>query len=605
MVRAAQRAWGIVCVAGGSLLVYCTASSAISLDKEGDIKLGVRTYVNVRIGTEATDSTENLVSKSDTFPFSGAAHLRQNRAFIEAELDHDLSRLVKERVGPLALINYLPFRIKGFKYHLTYRGEYDGVYDWGPREYSTAAQYYDLPGNPIPAPHPPCQASPVNSPEQCNLQVDVYGARHGLRQTASVRNTLFQAYVEGEVGGLFIRFGRQLLVWGETDGFRLLDNINPLDNSFGGFLISLDERRVPLDMLRLQYYTGNLGPLTDSFIEMYGAIDDKVGFSPGIPQGSPWALPNLGAPTATLLTFIETPSRTFNDIRGGGRFVWNMFDATFSLAHYYTYVDTPAVQFFVEPKFPLVTFPNGFSAQAFQTAPLVQISGATTTFALPSLYAVVRSELAYFKGEPRFRQSQLDPFVYHYYDDNLMRIPATPPQLREARVTGGRSVGDSINYVLGFDKNQWIRMLNSNQTFFFSTQLFYKHLKGAVKRQPIPGRPVEQGEVLPVPERYWEPPGVRGLGKVEPQYVRQATDQFLQTFFVGTSYRSGTINPGFTFFYDWSGAVLYQPSISFSRDPFRFVIDCSIIDAHELKGNSGVSLYRDRDNVQFRFEYVI
>ena len=38
--------------------------------------------------------------------------------------------------------------------------------------------------------------------------------------------------------------------WGETDIFRLLDNINPLDDSFGGFFIALDERRMPIEMVR-------------------------------------------------------------------------------------------------------------------------------------------------------------------------------------------------------------------------------------------------------------------------------------------------------------------------------------------------------------------
>ena len=68
---------------------------------------------------------------------------------------------------------------------------------------------------------------------------------------------------------------------------------------------------------------------------------------------------------------------------------------------------------------------------------------------------------------------------------------------------------------------------------------------------------------------------------------------------------SGQVNPAFLFFYDWGGAFVYQPSITFVRDPFRLAIDFSIIDAHTLKGGSGVSLLKDRDNIQFRFEYVI
>ena len=47
------------------------------------------------------------------------------------------------------------------------------------------------------------------------------------------------------LAGVFVRFGRQNLVWGETDVFRLLDNINPTDSSFGGFFIDSGQAGVP------------------------------------------------------------------------------------------------------------------------------------------------------------------------------------------------------------------------------------------------------------------------------------------------------------------------------------------------------------------------
>ena len=165
-----------------------------------------------------------------------------------------------------------------------------------------------------------------------------------------LRNRLFQAYVEADVGKLFLRFGRQILAWGETDVFRLLDNINPLDNSFGGFLVPLDERRVPLDMLRASYSIGAIPgtPFFETFLEGFAAIDNKVGYSPGIPIGSPWSLPNF-VPSATQLTLTQTPSRTFEDIRGGMQLKFMasvplIETATFGLAHYYTYLDNPAVR---------------------------------------------------------------------------------------------------------------------------------------------------------------------------------------------------------------------------------------------------------------------
>jgi hypothetical protein len=641
------------------------------------MKLGVRTYVNARIGTESTDSTYDNVGdvvralpdgdpqkqalqgidqtlayrKSRTFPYSPAGHLRQNRFFAEVELKHDLSRLQKEGFGPLALLNQLPFKVRNLGYGITFRGEYDGLYDWGPSEFRTHDQWRlcdDVhQGNP-------------NDPRGClgdnpatGAFVDVPSKRRELRDNASSRFRLFQAYIDADLGSnLWMRFGRQILSWGETDAFRLLDNINPIDSSFGGFLISLDERRVPLDMLRLQYRIGDIGPAYDTFVEVYGAIDSGVGYSPGTPQGSPWTFPNTGVPSATTQSQITEPSRTFKDVRGGGRFVFNIGDGTYSLAHYYTWWDIPQVQtnilptFPIDPRFdpqgPLNSFDSIYSVRAYQTKQMVQVTGGSLTYALPELYSILRSEFAYFKDEPRFSQSQLDPFIYHYFRSgpNGEFQPISPSALRNAcapvtqhyqhqiesgvdiskrpilpngaynddcRLTGGTRRGDSLNMAFGIDINQFIRFLNPGQTFFISTQFFYKHLFGAIDRKAIPGRIPMEGEVLPVTEADFivAQGGLSPFGAVEPALIKQPTDTFLHTLFITTAYRSGTINPAFVAFYDWGGALVWQPSVTFIYDPFRFSVDYSILQAGTLKAGSGVSLLRDRDSIQFRVEYVI
>ncbi|MBI1818631.1 MAG: hypothetical protein HYR72_26915 [Deltaproteobacteria bacterium] len=594
-----------------TLIGLPTRTQAVSLDKDGDLKLGVRTYVNARVGTQDTSkSVIPGVATTETFPFSASGHVRQNRAYIEAELDHDLSRLVKEGVGPFEMLHYLPFTIRDLKQHATFRGEYDGVYDFGPREYSTADQFTtgaggNIADNPIPLGSEPCPPGVAPNGRDCQRVVDAPAARRHLRQVASNRERLFQATLEGSVGNLFVRFGRQIWSWGETDGFRLLDQINPIDSSFGGFLISLDERRVPLDMLRMEYRIGDFGPVTEMAFHAYGAIDNKVGFSPGTPAGSPWTLPNLGKPSATTLTIQNTPARTFNHIRGGGRLYWTMFDATFSAAHYYTYFDVPALQVNVQRTFPAgkdATAPDGYSAHANLTAPLVQVSGLSTTFAVEKLYSVIRSEIAYFNSEPRFTQEGLDPFIFH----GIGAQGTNPITGKPGATTGGRDLGQSLNYVLGADVNQYIRFLNPNQTFFFSTQVFYKYLINAAPTKTIPGSSILSGEVLPVPQKnQFISANGASLGNVDPVFVRQDTNQILQTLFIGTSYRSGTVNPGFLFFYDWSGSFVYQPSIEYTHDPWRFSMSYSVIDAGTLKGNSGVSLLRDRDNVLFQFEYAI
>jgi hypothetical protein len=645
------------------VLAVASAAYGVSLDEKGDIKLGVRAYTAARVATQNTDQqicygtgasykcgTQNAINpnmpednqslRSLTFPVSAAGHLRQNRFYVEAELDHNLQRLLDEGWGPLTLLNELPFKFRKFKYHLTFRGEADGIYDYGPAEYRTAYQYFN----------------PVLVPTFSGHSANIGEARQRLRKLSVHRERLFQAYLETQVEELFIRVGRQILSWGETDVFRLLDNINPLDSSFGGFLVPLDERRVPLDMLLLNYAIGDLGPFWEVFVEAYAAIDDAVGFEPGTPAGSPWALPNLGAPSATLVTFRQTPRRTIEDTRGGVRLnfaapIPGIQEANFTIAHYYTYLDIPEVQTLVTTAFPLsnVTngplgpfmqpngFQGGFLAIAEQSAPRVQITGASTNFYVPINIAralalsgqpTIRAELAYFAGEPRQSQSQLDPFLFAqggcrgpYKPGIVSQVQPGSPYLPSGGqlCRGGRRYGDSWNFVLGMDTNQFIRWLNPNQSFFITMQFFYKHLNGAVDRALIPGRrvvPVYEGEVLPVPRYNISNPLV--TTPAQPVLIQQPTDQFLNTLVLFTSYLSGQVNPSLTLAYDWSGAfggdnsatpnggsLLVQPQLTLSRDPFRFSFSYSLLYARHLKGASGISLLRDRDNVLFQLEYVL
>jgi hypothetical protein len=639
-----RAAIGPVLLATGLVLGMARTVYGAALDENGEITLGVRAYTAARVGSQDTDISiidgtalhNRQTFRSLTFPVSAAGHLRQNRFFVEAELKQRLDRLIQQGFGPLALLNDLPFTLRNVSYDLVYRGEYEGVYDYGPAEYSTAFQY----------------TNETLIPPFNNKTINVLQTRRSLRNTAVERQRLFQAFVEADAGPLFLRFGRQILAWGETDVFRLLDNINPIDNSFGGFLVPLDERRVPLDMLRSSYHIPEIPklPFYEMFLEGFAAIDNAVSIDPGIPNGSPWQLPNL-LPNATLLTTKDIPPTTVAHTRGGVQLKFSapipvIEEASFGIAHYYTYLDVPTLQTFVSPSFPVaINNPdnpddrrNGFLAVAKQAVPTTQITGASSTFLIPadivrhiglSGEPVIRSELAYFRNEARFTQATLDPFVYGIGGCSSGAVtsgglctgnvacktfdPVTH-KCTQLVATGPRT-GDSWNFVLGIDLNQFIRPLNPNQSFFISTQFFYKHLNGAQKREPIPnigpripGQPqLFNGEVLPVPA-YNQSPDSRGIGRngaVESVFVHNPIDQYLQTLLIATSYYSGQVVPAIGVFYDWSGSFVAQPQITFSRDPFRFTTSYSYLAANSLKGASGISLLHDRDNFLFQFEYVL
>lgn len=52
----------------------------------------------------------------------------------------------------------------------------------------------------------------------------------------------------------FVRFGKQIVVWGETDGFRLMDQINPADGRRGLTDVEFETTILPIYLLRVEHY---------------------------------------------------------------------------------------------------------------------------------------------------------------------------------------------------------------------------------------------------------------------------------------------------------------------------------------------------------------
>src|SRR2546428_4327207 len=74
-------------------------------------------------------------------------------------------------------------------------------------------------------------------------------------------------YVSPSPPPVSLRLGRQQVTWGETDNFRALDIINPLDLRWHWSREPWEDIRIPLWMARAIYDIGKLGPLEESFVE--------------------------------------------------------------------------------------------------------------------------------------------------------------------------------------------------------------------------------------------------------------------------------------------------------------------------------------------------
>ena len=577
---------------GGLLGLQAGPAWAIFLDADESLRFSGRVYNRTAFSVErASDNTRLQTPYNDW-------NMLQNRTLIQGELSHDLTRLVAgNATGVLAPLQALfaPLRVleaDTLDYFVTYRGEYDGVWDYGPAVFRERFPLLTDCGTPTKAKH--------SHPRR------FADCRHAdPRQRLRHRHRLFEAYVNYAHGPLFLRIGRQNLSWGETDVFRLLDQINPLDAGFGGFLISLDERRVPLDMARVVYGFGGVGPLSELNLEGFMVFDDKI--AAPVPTGSPWSTPNTpGVPGR-----IKKPSKNFVDARGGGRLVGVWGEFMFSLAHYATYLDTPTLRIVTPTNRPLNLGAFETAVQADETArfladnfqahvlyPKVQISGGTLTFSVPRFSSIIRSEFAYFHDEPFFHNSASDQILGPALTGDITpgyQQVGTDPGTGQARLRyrSKASRSDVVRWSLGIDITRYISLLNPNQSFLISSQIFGRHI---LDFNDTPVSDVSDSFGF----GHFAAP-IKDPNRDNNTFVNIDQHQFIQTLLVSTAYFSGAVEPKLIFLYDWQGSWLVQPGITFIRDPFRLTVQYNYMDGQY----NGIGFLRDRDNVIIQLEAVI
>src|SRR5437763_16805068 len=129
MTTATRRHARRVLLASLVLTLVARPARARTPDDRGEMRLGLRAYTAARIGTQKMGGSDDPLS----FPHSAAGHLRQHRYFLELKLDHDVRRLAKTGWGLARLFDWIDPNT--LKYSLQYRGEGEGIYDYGPDEF--------------------------------------------------------------------------------------------------------------------------------------------------------------------------------------------------------------------------------------------------------------------------------------------------------------------------------------------------------------------------------------------------------------------------------------------------------------------------------------
>jgi hypothetical protein len=150
---------------------------------------------------------------------------------------------------------------------------------------------------------------------------------------------------------LWVRAGKQTIVWGKTELFRNQDQWNPVDIAIGP-LASLEESRIALWALRGIWSFYEVGPLEDVRLELIGLLDKfeptdlgRCGepFVPRLACDKSYGLWVHGQ-NATGVAGERRPEDPWNDASGtevGARLEFRWDRLSFALTDYYGFTDTP------------------------------------------------------------------------------------------------------------------------------------------------------------------------------------------------------------------------------------------------------------------------
>jgi hypothetical protein len=371
--------------------------------------------------------------------------------------------------GKLADTYDVPF-VGSTRLFLLYRGVYDSVYDSTP-----GFEQRNIYGEPI------------------HLRLDDLGGRKGLKFENRLREGYFDVRLKQIP--LSFRLGRQQIVWGETDNFRMLDRVNALDLSWHLQQDPWDELRMPYWMIKGLYDLDRIGPLSSAFLEFYWNPGDwdpaKRDFLP-----QPWSAP-ITNPLPTLIDAVHLlriglpkPTHLYHDttLFGQGDYVRDPIENSqvgvrvsavtpqgvqFTLNYFYQRwaggddgTNTAAFRAILDPaevdaalarrELPIVSI-----------APYVHAAGFSLNYAEDEYTkAVLRMESVYEFGVP--------------FTDASQRYTTNTPSTRRFALISKDLFGvgkrDMWKGMIAFDRPTWIRLLNRNSTFLILGQFFWHYL---------------------------------------------------------------------------------------------------------------------------------
>lgn len=386
-------------------------------------------------------------------------------------------------------------------------------------------------------------------------------------------NTLwwFKEYsLSFDIENLNLRIGKQIVTWGRSDIFRLMDIINPQDYSWHFIFEGVEETRIPLHLVQGIYSVGDVGPFADTALEaVYNPGDisgDYLGY-----EGLPWnVIPEPG------MHHWQRHDRGYalNNTEAGFRIESSVAHVNFTLNYWNGFVHSFVLkldQFFQTMN----------EADIIREYPRAQWFGFTAEYDESRFTkAVWRTEFLFVKDKPH-TIDVVNGFGIRDITSVKPRDTANAQQAL-ARHPSGIIDRDVIEYVIGIDRNTWIKFLNSRQTFVLSTQLFGSHILNR-----------------------------NGVRMMDGPYPTQATE-FLWSFATWSTYMFGRLTPWAAYVYDFtSDAQVALLSLTYLHgNHWEFKVGANLIAGRErnlLRDTSSIggllTSARHNDEFYVRLQY--
>lgn len=361
-----------------------------------------------------------------------------------------------------------------------YRGSYDSVYDFRPGPRQEIFPYKGRAGR-----------------GQSLAELGTKAA-----QALRFESVFREVYTDVELADLplSLRLGRQMIVWGESDNLRMLDRTNSLDATWHGGGVgqeTWDDLRIPYWMIRATYNFGQVGSLSDVFLETYWVpglwTPLKFGYTPGRPWSFPFAntLGDFELLKGTVLGRQGDYHKNVSENSQVGVRLGATTPSGLTLTLNYLYqrtahedgVNTASLRGRNQCRLGSAACPSVAAVAASNTAllargilPAEAYYPYTHTVGISASYAddtytegVFRMETIYEFGKP-FADKRKPILVL-----DAAGSPAPSGLL-------GVKKSDVWQAFVGFDRPTWIRTLNRRSTFFLTSQLFWQYIPTSTSR---------------------------------------------------------------------------------------------------------------------------